>query len=163
EAAAIYRELGAKWQLGFTLLALARMHTDQGDYSTARSLCEESLSTLTQVGTQWGIVWTLDAQAEVAMRQGDYERARSLREESFAEGVGAQGQTDRAARLLGAAQALRETLGAPLPPVERPDDERQKAIVRSAMGEEPFAAAWEEGRAMVLEQAVTYALAEGPD
>ncbi len=36
----------------------------------------------------------------------------------------------------------------------------QVAVARTALGEEAFLAAWEEGRAMTLEQAVEYALEE---
>jgi hypothetical protein len=37
---------------------------------------------------------------------------------------------------------------------------RNLAAVRAALGEEAFAAAWAEGRAMSLEQAITLALAD---
>ncbi len=66
--------------------------------------------------------------------------------------------TERAARLWGAAEALREVIGSPRPPNEREEYERGLATVREALGEEVFSAAWAEGRAMSLEQAIEYAL-----
>jgi hypothetical protein len=63
-----------------------------------------------------------------------------------------------AAMLFGAAEAIRDALGTPLPPVDRADHDRCLAAVRAALGEEAFAAASAEGRAMELEQAVAYAL-----
>jgi len=63
-----------------------------------------------------------------------------------------------AARLLSAASALRTAIGAPLPPYRREEIERELALVRTAIGEDAFAAAWEEGRAMSLDEAVGYAL-----
>jgi hypothetical protein len=53
---------------------------------------------------------------------------------------------------------LREALGAPLPPSERADLDRDIAAMRLALGEEAFSAAWEAGRAMSLSQAVNDAL-----
>jgi hypothetical protein len=55
---------------------------------------------------------------------------------------------------------LREAIGAPLPPVDRPAHERSVAAVRAALGTAPFAAVWAEGRAMTLQQAVAYAIDE---
>jgi hypothetical protein len=74
--------------------------------------------------------------------------------EGFAHVAGAEGDAERAARLFGAAEALREALGAPLPPVERAHYDRSVAATRAALGEEAFAAAWAEGRALSLEQAI---------
>jgi hypothetical protein len=55
-------------------------------------------------------------------------------------------------------EALRETLGIPLPPKERPDHEDTVAVVRAALGEEAFAHARAAGRVLPLEQAVAEAL-----
>jgi tetratricopeptide (TPR) repeat protein len=69
------------------------------------------------------------------------------------------GESERAARLGGAAEALRRLIGAPLPGVEqRKTRDRQLAPAREALGEEAFARAWADGQAMTLEQAVEYAL-----
>ena len=40
--------------------------------------------------------------------------------------------------------------------------EREVTVVRAALSQDAFAAAWAEGRAMTLEQAVAYALDEQP-
>jgi hypothetical protein len=79
--------------------------------------------------------------------------------ESLARVAAAQGQPERAAQLFGAA-ALRDALGAPLPPADRADYERQVAAVRATLGEEAFAAVWAEGRGMPLEEAAAFAMAE---
>ena len=64
------------------------------------------------------------------------------------------------ARLWGAAAALREEIGAPLPAHERRHYEEAQASARGRLDEAMWAAAWAEGRAMPLEQAVAYALEE---
>jgi hypothetical protein len=55
------------------------------------------------------------------------------------------GSYARSARLLGAATALREQVGAPLPPAERTDVDRIAARTRQALGESGFAEEFEAG------------------
>ena len=71
--------------------------------------------------------------------------------------VGTTGQPERGARLFGAASALRETAGLPLPPFARAMDKRSLSAVREQMNEDVFAKAWAEGREMTMEQAIAYA------
>jgi len=60
--------------------------------------------------------------------------------------------------LLGAAEALRETLRAPLPPADQERYQQGCAAARAALGEQAFEAAWAKGRTMSWEEAVAYAL-----
>jgi hypothetical protein len=73
------------------------------------------------------------------------------------------GRPDRAARMLGAAEALREVMGmrafARSADYQRTDYEDVLAATRAALGDEAFASAWAEGRMMTVEDAVAYALA----
>ena len=59
-----------------------------------------------------------------------------------------------AAKLWGAAEALREAIGAPIPPLERPTYECAVTAIRTQLGEETFAAAWALGRSMTPDQAL---------
>jgi DNA-binding NarL/FixJ family response regulator len=68
--------------------------------------------------------------------------------------VAAQQKLAWAAQLWGAVEALRDTMGIPLPPVERTDYERSVSAARVHLGERAFAAAWTQGGAMTPEQAV---------
>jgi hypothetical protein len=74
--------------------------------------------------------------------------------------VGAVGQRVRAVRLLGAAAAVRDAIGAPLPPHERAELEAESQPTRAALGEDAWHAALAAGRAMSLEEAVREALGE---
>ena len=72
--------------------------------------------------------------------------------------AGAQGEPGRAARLLGAAEALLETAGIPLYAQVDPElYQRVADAAREQLGEQAWAAAWDEGRAMSFEEAVAYA------
>ena len=75
-----------------------------------------------------------------------------------------KGDDMRAARLMAAGDALREALGASLRPIVRVQHETVRSATRARMGETAWAAAWAEGQAMPLEQALAYALdAAGPE
>jgi len=78
--------------------------------------------------------------------------------ELLAAAVSMRGEHERAAWLFGAAEALREAVGAFVLPLYRAEYERGVAAVRSGLDEVAFSAAWAEGRAMTPEQAVEYAL-----
>jgi len=72
----------------------------------------------------------------------------------------ALGETERAARLLGAAAALRTSIGVSRSRRVAADHVRTVAAVREALGEEAFAAAWAVGSAMGLEEAVACAIVD---
>jgi hypothetical protein len=74
-------------------------------------------------------------------------------------GVGPLGAA-RAARLFGATTALLDAMHAQLETVYRDEYERTLASVQAALDPATFAAAWEEGRAMSWQQAVTYAFGD---
>jgi hypothetical protein len=70
----------------------------------------------------------------------------------------ARGQPVRAARLFGASQTLRGTSSAPIGAVV--EYARDVANVRAQLDAATFAAAWAEGEALTVEQAIAEALAE---
>ena len=69
-----------------------------------------------------------------------------------------QQETERAVRLLGAANALRMLVGTPLPPVEIEDRDRYLKLAQGVLGEEKFTLLWLEGQTMPVEQIIVYAL-----
>ena len=63
----------------------------------------------------------------------------------------------RSIRPLAASDALREAIGLPLLPGGQQVYRRRMARAREMLDEELLAAAWAEGRAMTMEQAISYA------
>ena len=72
----------------------------------------------------------------------------------------AEGTSERAARLFGATEALREAVGYQYIPEEDAWREPYLAAARSQLDEAAWDKAWAEGRAMPMEQAIEYALSE---
>jgi hypothetical protein len=68
----------------------------------------------------------------------------------------------RAAQLFGAAEAMRESIGAVIEPDERADYDRQLAILHAGLDPAALAEAWAAGRAMTFEQATAFALEGRP-
>jgi hypothetical protein len=68
--------------------------------------------------------------------------------------------TAHAARLFGAAATWREKVGAVFPRGDERLYTPRLHATKATLGEATFTALWNEGRALSLEQAVAYALAE---
>lgn len=145
----------------------------RGELVRSEALLKESLNLDREAGIREGIAWSLNQLGIVAYRQGDLEHARALLQESLkvhndlgdrwrmasvleglAEVACTQGDPERAVCLFGAAEALRETIGAPVPPCERDDRDSNIAAARAGLD----AAAWETGLEMSLGEVVRYAL-----
>jgi hypothetical protein len=139
ESLAQFRDLDYTIGVGVTLIALARVAHTQGDSARAAQHF---------------------AQALALLRETPVSEVHHTAIEGLAGVAAAQGQPERAARLFGAAEALREAAGEPLPPAYRAAYERDVAAARTQLDEATFAAARAAGRAMTLEQAIAYALNE---
>ena len=156
---------------------LAWLAAHQGDTAAARALCEECLAEPRNAGRN--SAYALMTLGELAYLEGDTTAAQEYHTRSlslFQEDQGhrdiaiwlgviagrrnAQGQPEQAARLFGAAEALREAHHAALTGVYRAKHECDVSAARTALGEEVFAAAWAAGRQMSLEGAVACALQE---
>jgi predicted ATPase/DNA-binding SARP family transcriptional activator len=140
-----------------TGLALGARRT--GDLARAEDLLQEVLDwhrgvdaelATTLIHAELGFVAELRGDAEtaverqlaghaVARRTGD-PRALALALEGLAGAVALSGAHRHAARLLGAAAAAREGVGAPLPAAERGDVDRATAAAGGALGEATFSA-----------------------
>jgi predicted ATPase/DNA-binding CsgD family transcriptional regulator len=181
ESLAMFRDIGSRHFEPMALANLGEILFLQGDTTTARLLLEQSCSLFRELGNEPRIPWPLIIWGGVLMAEGDLAGARALCEESLIllsrvnfgqsflliaaalEGLAAVaaalGESTWAARLLGRAEAQRETIKTPLPPRYRANYEQAVALAHSQLAEPSFAAAWAEGRALTLEQVV---VARGP-
>jgi hypothetical protein len=70
----------------------------------------------------------------------------------------AEGQSERALQLVGFAAVLRESIGAPLPPMEQARVDRMIASAHEALSEADANAEWKAGRALALEEVIDLVL-----
>jgi len=177
EALALQREQHDKFGIAASLNSLALVACGQGNYEQAGALCEESLIVSREISDKGAMARSMNILGRVAYHHGEYERGGALLKESLAlfrdmrdklsiircvEGLAgvawACRLSERAARMFGAAQGLRESISAALPLADQLELDQNVTAVRSQMGKKAFAAAWAEGRAMTLEKAIEYAL-----
>ncbi len=180
ESLAIRREVGDKWGIALSLNNLGSVACRKGNYEKANVLFKESLALWQELGDQQNIAMVLTGLGLAACGQGDYALARAFLRDGLAirrsvraslsipesiEGLAglavARRDEKRAANLFGAAEALRDRIGAPLPYPDRAWYDRQVTATRARLGDDAFAAAWAEGRAMTQEEAINEA-AEDP-
>jgi ATP/maltotriose-dependent transcriptional regulator MalT len=108
----------------------------QGDLAAAGSVHREGLDHAGRIGDPRAVALALEGLAGVA---------------------GATGDAERAALLLGAAGAMRESAGAPLPPAERIEVDRIEATARRVLGEARLGELLQRGAALPADQAVALA------
>ncbi|GAA1933919.1 hypothetical protein GCM10009837_69730 [Streptomyces durmitorensis] len=130
------RRLGVHSGTALILAQLGYVAEQRGDAARAEELHREGLTVARGTGDERAVAQALEGLAG----------ARSLAHDHT-----------RAAELLGAAAALREATGSPLPPAERFDVDRAAQRSRTALGEDDYAAAYTRGH-----DAPAPDLADGP-
>jgi non-specific serine/threonine protein kinase len=133
------RQVADPWLISFALYGIAQRAKMRGDLRDAAESYRESLAQTRPITLPWGTNVCLIGLADIACASGDHARA---------------------ARLLGAADHINRTIGISLIPRVQEDHDRGVLAARTAMGADVFEKAYAEGRAMTLEQAIEYALAE---
>ncbi|MFD1940471.1 BTAD domain-containing putative transcriptional regulator [Nonomuraea mangrovi] len=133
----------------------------QGRLEEAETLLRPWLAWLRQVDGQPGLALILAELGFAAEQRGDTAAALALHREGYAcarasgdpravalalEGLAGALPARDAARFLGTAAAIRESVGAPLPPAERGDVERIAARALAELGEHAYAEARDSGQ-----------------
>ena len=163
----------------FLRLILASAAVEEDDLDSAVAQLDESLALCRKLGDLRTVSQSLFTLGMVELMRDDLDRGAALLDEGarmtgelgyriggvyYVWGLGKvgamRGRPLRAAKLWGAAEALREDMGMSLSyfDLAASDYEQDLAAVRSTLGEASFEAAWAEGRTMSPEQAMEYAL-----
>ncbi len=131
------RETGFAWAIAICLNRQGRFASDAGDFASAAPLYQESLRIWEEFGDRWRVTRTLP---------------------DIADSAAMLGWPDRAAVLLGAAEALNE----PLATTHRFADDfswrRARTEAMTALDPETFERLWAEGRSMSWDEAVAASL-----
>jgi predicted ATPase/DNA-binding XRE family transcriptional regulator len=178
ESVSLYRALDDQPGAGLALTVLAEVAFAEGNPARAEQLFDESEKLLRAAGSRWNLAANLSIRAVTTAMRGDHAQSIALLQESLAlalhlrdtqiaayslEGLaGASamlGEGQRAARLFGAAEALRERTGSVIGLATlRELRERHMAALREWFDPDELEAEWSEGRAMTFEQAAEYVL-----
>jgi predicted ATPase/serine/threonine protein kinase len=180
ESLARGRELGDDRLIGNAINLLGELAREEGEWDEARERYEQALALHNHAGSQVGVSTALTNLGAVAYAAGDLEAAGASYRDALViaqalgdregisyclEGLGAvaagRRAWARAARLGGAAEALREAVGAPLQLLEERLHEGWVARLRAALDTTTREAEWTRGRATTPEEAISEALADG--
>jgi tetratricopeptide (TPR) repeat protein len=180
------REAGHRPNFAKELCMRGQVALAQDDVAHATALAEEGLDLARSIDDKPGMGLALHLLGRIAQRHGDLARASRLLAESLlarhdaasydvpetleglaslataraAQEADGQRHAIRAARLWGAAAAARDALSIPMRPIDQETSSREMSTARTQLGEAAWAAAWAEGQAMSLEQAIANALQE---
>jgi tetratricopeptide (TPR) repeat protein len=170
------RAINENWLISFALNNLGEVARTQGQYELARKYYEECENLLRDTGDTGDMARFVHSLGYIAQHEGDYERAESQFRRSLAmfrqlgnrrgmaecmaglAGLKArQGQAEWGAVMLSAAESALKATGGAWWPADRVEVEANQKLIRSAMSEAEWTAAQQKGRAMTLEQALTFA------
>jgi predicted ATPase/DNA-binding SARP family transcriptional activator/uncharacterized protein HemY len=173
ESRALFRELGDTGAAGLCSLVLGFLASDENDFARAREHFDDALRLCREVGDRFGAAHALHNRAYVCLSVPDYAAAQAdfaqslalfralgyqgdvaMSLEGFVTLAAAQGDWERAMRLLGACSTLRQSIGIPLADIHEVRQEEQKARARAVLGATRAQAAWEQGCATSIEQAI---------
>jgi DNA-binding CsgD family transcriptional regulator len=171
------RELGLSTWLSWSLSVLGASLVASGDASGARAALDEARAVAgAPLHNPWLAALANHCLGQLARQEGDISQAEDLHhdalvlrhEHRFLPGVAqslealagiaaTQESGMEAARLYGAADALRRVIGLVRLPIEQEEYDADVALARAQLGDEAFDTGWVEGTALSTEDAVAYA------
>jgi tetratricopeptide (TPR) repeat protein len=178
ESMRAFHELGDEHYTLLSTRQLAWMHFELGNRERARELHEEVVRRARLLHNERMEATSLGALAEYAIYEGRLQVALPLLKEStriyrdlgdrvatavnlcrFARAFAEEGRAQAAARLLACSDALHEEAGASgLASWAAEMNDETLAAIRTRLDEAAFAEAWEQGRALTIDEAVALVL-----
>ncbi|MDQ4009115.1 MAG: LuxR C-terminal-related transcriptional regulator [Actinomycetota bacterium] len=171
----LLRPLGAPLHVSHGLWVLGAAHLATGDLEAAEAALIEAKELATVISNPWLAAHANHHLGELARRRDDPSQAEDLHHEALALRVRAglrpgvaesleslaalatdQESFSEAARLFGAASALRAEIGLARWPADQAGYDTDVARARDAGGEQVFDVAWAEGEALTVDEAVAY-------
>ena len=170
------RSLGMAWYLSWDLSILGRGFLATGNVDGAQAAWDEAKSVAHSIVNLRVLAMANHGLGEVARLRADSIRAEDLYHQALSQRVERRllpdiaeslealgglscGQESyrEATRLLGAAAALRRSIGYARWPADVPGHEAVVARARHALGDDEFESAWSGGEALSIDEAVAYA------
>jgi tetratricopeptide (TPR) repeat protein len=133
EALEISRKLGSKELVSASLNNMGAIVFAENDYDASCAYFTESMLMARELGYKIQLSYSLDGFAALAEKQGELQRAT---------------------RLAGAAENLRDSIGSKIEPAEQYLRDTYLEKIRAAMDASLFSESYEEGRRMTLDRAI---------
>jgi tetratricopeptide (TPR) repeat protein len=133
----VFHDMGDQHRANMIHSECAHMQRLEGHYDKAASMYRETILEWQRLGHRAAVANQLECFAFIA---------------KFHE------QVERAIRLLGAAEGLREIIKIPMSEMEQVEYDREVTDLKANSEEKEFASLWAEGKSMTMEQAIQLAL-----
>jgi tetratricopeptide (TPR) repeat protein len=175
---ALYQQVQDEWGYAHAAMCLAWNAFYQNDYESALTVNEQARTLFTAFGDKYFEVVTLRLTGYLLVKKGDWTSGMPTLREAlrlaqelgskyeialtlwrFEEVARMAGKFIRAVHLYGATKSILDSIGA-LTEADQLTFEKDLAHCYSVLGELAFKDAMEEGRAMTMEESITYALSE---
>ncbi len=175
------RDLGNPWVLGMAISNIGRVASYTGQLDEANEHFKEAMALFLKIGDRTLYTANRSEMGHVFRKQGRYAEAVAIYHETmpvfqemgqwaaFAHELeclafiaGTQRQGERAAKLLGAAEALRERINSAMTLIERREYEQALDHLRAQLDKASLEKAWAEGRALTMDQALEFATKDTP-
>ncbi len=134
-----FHDLGDRHRINMVRSELGHLERLEGHYEQAAAIYRDTIREWQRIGHRAAVAHQLECFALLAHIRGKNERA---------------------ARLFGAAEALREKIGIPMTQPEHVEYQGQVAELRSSMDERAFTSGWTAGRGLTMDQAIRFAVQE---
>ena len=176
EALAKARSIDENWLISFALNNLGEVARTQGQFDLARRYYEECEAMLRTTGDKGDVARFVHNLGYIAQHEEEFELAESQFRKSLTmfrrlgnrrgiaeclaglAGLKAQqGQIEKGAILLSAAESILKITGGAWWPADRVEVERNREMMQSALSADGFAIAHKTGATMNIDQAVAYA------
>jgi len=165
------------FQAGLFFLSIGMIERGHGNYKAAQQIFEEGRNIFMRIRNAAFQHVVQSELGHVARHTGDLSEAKAIYKETirswqdsgnrgavanqlecFAFIAIADEEPQRAAKLLGAAEALREKAKSAMTDMERIEYDQSVAQLRAMLAETEFNALWADGRSMTMEEAIQLAL-----
>jgi predicted ATPase/class 3 adenylate cyclase len=170
-------EIPVSFQTGLIFMGMGMEESRQGNFGPAKTLFEDGLNIFKRLRNKnFQMVMTSEL-GHIARHTGDLNQAKRMYRETirgwqdlghrpaianqlecFAFIAISETEPQRALRLLGAAEALREKISLPMANYEVLEYDEEVAQSRALLTEAEFSTLWAEGRGMTMERAIQFAL-----
>lgn len=179
ESLRLSRELGYEWSDYFQAFAQARLAASLGDIQTARAKFNEGAAFSQKIGNRRMVYTNRSEFAHTLRENGNLDEALGIyREiipgwkevghraalthelECIAYILSRKEEPERAARLLGAANAIRRLIDTPRTSFEEKEYESEITRTKEMLGEEKFDENWRLGERLSMDESIAVAMGE---
>jgi tetratricopeptide (TPR) repeat protein len=134
---AVFRDMGDQHRTNMIHSECAHMERLEGRHEKAKSMYRETIREWQRLGHRAAVANQLECFAFIAK---------------------VHEQPERAIKLLGAAEGLRDIIKIPMSEMEQVEYDREVADLKANMAEKEFVSLWAESKSMTMEQAIQFSL-----